>query len=92
MEVVHHADGDMMTDYSHHAYMIQVAVADAAVAIQETWTAPSVVFRPKVFKDGELELWCALYGDSLLSGVSAWGATPEEACRNFDYKWRRGES
>ena len=46
---------------------------------------PSVIFRPKVFMDGNQ--WCALYGDNLQDGVSGFGNSPAEAVYDFDKSW-----
>ncbi len=53
--------------------------------IQDEKTRPSVLFRPKVFVDGDE--WCALYGDNIQEGVAAFGTTPDEATRRFDAEW-----
>lgn len=39
----------------------------------------------RVFKDGDA--WCALYGVNLQEGVAGFGATPDQATRNFDKRW-----
>lgn len=48
---------------------------------------PCVLFRPKVFIDGDQ--WCALYGENLQEGVSGFGASPAEAAAAFDAEWHR---
>jgi len=47
--------------------------------------APSLLWRPRLFKDGNK--WCALYGENLQEGVAGSGDTPNEAMRNFDLNW-----
>lgn len=47
---------------------------------------PHVLMRPRLFIDGGW--WCALYGEDLQSGVSGFGASPEEAMKDFDRMWR----
>ena len=48
-------------------------------------SAPSLVFKPRIFIDGDQ--WCALYGDNLQDGVAGFGDTPVKALRNFDLNW-----
>lgn len=50
---------------------------------------PCVLFRPRVFLDGNL--WCALYGDNLQDGVAGFGDTPNDAMRAFDLAWTKGK-
>lgn len=47
--------------------------------------APSVLYRPTLSADGDM--WCALYGDDLASGVAGFGKTPAEAMYEFDAAW-----
>lgn len=70
------------------------AIATAADITRENiqWTlaayeAPSVLFRPKLFIDGDQ--WCALYGDNLQEGVSGFGISPEKAMHDFDKNWKQ---
>ena len=46
---------------------------------------PSVVFRPKISKDGDQ--WIALYGENLQDGVAGCGDTPDQAMHAFDLAW-----
>jgi len=46
---------------------------------------PSVLFRPKVYRDGDK--WCALYGEDIQAGVCGFGDSPEAATREFDNMW-----
>lgn len=55
-------------------------------AVSHQWQRPSVLFRPRVFQDGDK--WCALYGENLAEGVSGFGDTPDNACYEFDREWR----
>jgi len=48
---------------------------------------PSTIYRPKLYMDGSW--WCALYGENIQVGVSAFGETPEEAMKNFDIAWTK---
>jgi hypothetical protein len=70
-----------MTDYSFVAEQIRCAVWEASSAI----SAPHAIMKPQVFPDGDM--WCALYGRDLQEGVAGFGATPGEACIDFDKNW-----
>lgn len=59
-------------------WAVQQEFANAAVCQR----APSVLYKPKVFIDGDH--WCALYGDNLQDGVAGFGKTPLEAMTDFD--------
>ncbi len=66
---------------SHYAMQAAESVRQAAAEYER----PSVVFRPTLsFEDN---VWCALYGEDLQSGISAFGASPAEAMRAFDVAW-----
>ena len=45
---------------------------------------PSVLFKPKIYKDGNQ--WCTLYGENLQDGVAGFGDSPNEAMLDFDKK------
>lgn len=50
---------------------------------------PSVLFKPTLAIDGDM--WCALLGDDLASGLAGFGKTPADAMTAFDqafYKQR----
>lgn len=47
---------------------------------------PSVLWRPALSLDGNM--YCALYGDDLMSGCAGFGSTAEEAMADFDKNWR----
>ena len=53
--------------------------------IEAEMTRPSVLFRPRIFMDGNS--WCALYGADLMEGVSGFGKSPSEAAIRFDVEW-----
>ena len=61
-------------------------VAEAALQAEIARAAPHVLMRPRVYPDGNA--WCALYGENLQDGVAGFGATPAEACAEFDKNWR----
>ncbi len=48
-------------------------------------TTPSVLFRPKLYKDGDQ--WCALYGENIAVGCAGFGPTPAAAMAAFDDAW-----
>ena len=68
---------------SHHAEMAANSVHCAAAEYER----PSVLFRPKVFIDGNQ--WCALYGDDLQDGVAGFGDSPAKAMWDFDRAWAK---
>ena len=44
-----------------------------------------IQFYLKVFIDGNM--WCALYGDDLQSGVAGFGETISDAIKDFEANW-----
>ena len=54
-------------------------------AIAEGVTLPSVLYRPKLSRDGNQ--WCALYGDNLQDGIAGFGSSPAAAMEDFDRAW-----
>lgn len=73
----------MQCNFSHYADQASNAIQESA----SYYTLPSVMFRPKVYIDGNK--WCALYGDNLQDGVAGFGDSPQEAMREFDLAWAR---
>jgi hypothetical protein len=67
----------------HAASMVQVSWQEAAAE----YTRPSVVFKPRLSKDGDM--WCALFGENLQEGVSGFGKTPYYAMYDFDMNWNK---
>jgi len=67
-------------DISHILPLAQQAIT----CIQNDWTRPSVLFRPKVYWAGNK--WCALYGD-IDTGVIGRGNSPDAAMWAFDKAW-----
>lgn len=65
----------------HTASMVQMSCQEAAYE----YSRPSVVFKPRLFKDGDQ--WCALLGSDMQQGVVGFGDTPAEAMRDFDINW-----
>ena len=68
-------------DSSWTAQRMQEAIS----SIESAWVSPSVVYRPKIFRDGDQ--WCALLGDDMMGGVVAFGSSPSEAATRFDTEW-----
>jgi hypothetical protein len=71
-----------MNDISFYADQVRTAVWEAVGMI----TAPSVLYRPRLLRDGNQ--WCALLGDDLQSGLAGFGDTPNEAMRAFDHAFQ----
>ena len=53
--------------------------------LAEEMMRPSVMYRPKVFIDGDK--WCALYGENIQEGVAGFGISPSDAMHAFDKEW-----
>lgn len=68
-------------DISHAVYMVR----DAWQVAANEQERPFVLLKPKLYPDGNQ--WCALYGDDLQNGLSAFGTTPAEAAAAFDVAW-----
>jgi len=75
-----------VTDISTDAYLARMAIVEACAFIQ----APSVLYRPAIFKDGDQ--WCALYGENIQDGVAGFGDTPGLACQAFNMAWGQERS
>lgn len=69
-------------DFGHVRALAQEAIG----IITNAYDRPSAVFRPKVYRDGNM--FCALYGDDIMSGICGFGDTPDGACWEFDKAWR----
>lgn len=55
-------------------------------AILDIHTAPHVVLKPKIYKDGNE--WCVLLGDDIMEGICGFGKSPKAACEAFDKAWK----
>jgi hypothetical protein len=75
------AEHQMMSDFEHNCRM----VANRAMEMISQHDRPSVIYRPKLYKDGDQ--WCVLYGEDIQSGVCGFGDTPSQAMFEFDTKW-----
>ena len=62
----------------HHVSMATDRITQSFMEYER----PSVVFRPKVYKDGDQ--WCVLLGDNIQEGLSAFGDTVSKAMHQFD--------
>lgn len=60
-------------------------VQDQFVNTAECLREPAVLYKPKVFIDGDK--WCALYGDDLQNGVCGFGDSPRNAMIDFNRAW-----
>ena len=56
-------------------------------AVSGEMTRPSVLFKPQLMADGDQ--WCAAYGEDAMSGIVAFGDTPDAAMRAFDLAWTK---
>lgn len=74
-----------MTDISFYVDQVRIAVWEAVGLL----TAPSVMYKPRIFQDGNM--WCCLLGDDLQSGVAGFGDTPNNACIAFDQAFMSGK-
>jgi hypothetical protein len=54
-------------------------------AVSHEMQRPSVTYRPQLLPDGNM--WCALYGEDLATGVVGFGETPAKAMAAFDEAW-----
>lgn len=73
-------------DLGFYADMARNAVLAAAAQYER----PSVLFRPRLYLDGNM--YCALYGDDLMSGCAGFGRTADAAMEDFDKNWRSQEA
>lgn len=72
------------------SYHARHAILGTLCTLETVWTAPHVVYKPVLKKDGDR--WCALLGDSPNEGVCGYGDTPEKAMAAFDATWIGKES
>lgn len=68
---------------------VQMAMQEIRMAALEQ-TRPSVLMRPSLYPDGDM--WCALYGDDLQTGVAGFGKTPAQAMVAFDLEWMNAQA
>ncbi len=73
-------------DVNFHLQRARHSFEVAVVDLAEEYRRPSVLFKPELFKDGNM--WCALLGANLQEGIAAFGETPEKAMKNFDKAWK----
>lgn len=69
-------------DISNMTAYLQQEFCSAAYEMQR----PSVVFKPTLSVDGDM--WCALLGTDLVTGLAAFGETPAAAMLAFDKAFR----
>lgn len=76
----------MNEEHSHMACgAISHEAASCFQAIADHQSLPSVLYRPKLYIDGNQ--WCALYGENLQDGIAGFGDTPAKAVMNFNKAW-----
>lgn len=68
---------------AHEAFMAGQAWQIAAASYER----PSVLFKPKLFKDGDH--WCALLGRDIQEGICGFGKSPASAMYAFDEAWQK---
>jgi hypothetical protein len=69
-------------DISHTVTMIRDHISAEISMVAAEMARPSVLFKPKLYPDGNM--WCVLLGEDIQEGLAAFGASPDEAMRNFD--------
>ncbi len=72
-------------EFEHSAMMMQEFCNTQYLLRQ-----PHVYLKAEVYQDGDM--WCCLYGESLMRGVSAFGKTPKQAAEAFDLVWLNGDA
>lgn len=70
---------------SHYQRLIADQFRFVTSRIHEAIDRPSVLFRPKIYPDGNM--WCALYGEDIQCGVAGFGDSPAIAMADFDNNW-----
>jgi len=85
----HEASQYVAVQIGNAASLVASYIVEESSTIREEFTRPSVLFRPTVCLDGNK--WCALYGSNIMEGVVGWGDSPDEACKDFDRVWKKGE-
>jgi len=50
---------------------------------------PHIRYSAAIKQDGDQ--YCCMIGGDLMSGIAAFGTTPEKACKQFDKVWREGD-
>ena len=78
------AEQQMVSDLGFAANRWREA-ADEAMATAQEGQRPCILFKPRLFRDGDQ--WLALFGDNLQEGVAGFGDTPDAAMRAFDEAW-----
>lgn len=79
-----------MSDYTLSEQAVCFAaerIANRIVDAASQWDLPSVIYRPRLFIDGDK--WCALYGDNIQDGVAGFGSSPAAAVHDFNCNWHQ---
>lgn len=61
------------------------AIQDGLELHAQALTSPHIVFKPTLALDGNL--WMALYGENLQSGIAGFGTSPQKAIDDFNANW-----
>jgi hypothetical protein len=75
-------EGDRIVDKADFAFEM---IRQRGVEALSAYDLPHVVMRPSLAPDGDM--WCALYGDNIATGVCGFGKTPADAMADFDHEW-----
>jgi len=59
---------------------------EAIISAAHAYDRPSAVYKPTISLDGNM--YCALYGEDLMSGCAGFGETMDAAMWDFDKNWR----
>jgi len=65
-------------------------IEEAFISAAHAYDRPSAVYRPTISLDGNM--YCALYGEDLMSGCAGFGVTMDAAMWDFDKNWREQQA
>ena len=68
--------------YANEQEATQTETAGIDLMAAERNSSWAVVLGARIFQDGNE--WCVLYGEDLMSGIAAFGDTPEKAIAAFE--------
>lgn len=74
-------------NFSYNVERACDSVVSECVAAIEAYKAPSAIYRPALYIDGDK--WCALYGANIHDGVAGFGDSPAEAMADFNAAWTK---
>lgn len=76
-----------MSDYESRVFQERMVTEAFRQDAAKAQMRPSTLYKPRLSIDGNM--WSALYGDDLQSGVAGFGKSPAEAYDDFDRAWRK---